>query len=328
MNDRRRAAFTLVELLVVIAIIGILVALLLPAVQSAREAARRMQCANNLTQLIIAVNNYQDAHGVYPPGTIEKAGPIRSEAVGYHHSWIIQILPFIEQKNVYLHIDRNAGVYDTKNAAVRNLGIGTLMCPSSASFAAGYSAYAAVHNDQEAPIDQSNKGVLFLNSRVSYEDVSDGTSQTLFLGEKHTLVGDLGWMSGTRATLRNTGTPLNTLIAYRKGQKLQIVRPTSPPGKAADEEAKNAEEVLELAPQADSKTAEPGKEPADAQPGMSSGEFPKPNPLAVGGFSSEHQGGANFALGDGSLRYLSDSIDVTVYQRLGNRADGELLGQF
>lgn len=328
MNDRRRAAFTLVELLVVIAIIGILVALLLPAVQSAREAARRMQCANNLTQLIIAVNNYQDAHGVYPPGTIEKAGPIRSEAVGYHHSWVIQILPFIEQKNVYLHIDRSAGVYDPKNATVRKQGISTLTCPSSAAYAQGYSTYAAVHNDQEAPIDQTNKGVFFLNSRVSYEDVSDGTSQTLFIGEKHTLVGDLGWMSGTRSTLRNTGSPINALIALHNGQKLEIVCPDGPPGKVADEEGKNVEEVLEIMPQAASKTAEPGKEAMGAQPESPASEIPKPNPLAVGGFSSQHQGGANFALGDGSLRYLSDSIDARVYQRLGNRADGELLGEF
>ncbi|MGH7140958.1 MAG: DUF1559 domain-containing protein, partial [Pirellulales bacterium] len=95
-----RRGFTLVELLVVIAIIGILIALLLPAVQAARETARRHSCMNNLCQLIIATQNYAAAHGVLPPGSIEAAGPVRNQPVGYHISWVAQILPFIEQGNV------------------------------------------------------------------------------------------------------------------------------------------------------------------------------------------------------------------------------------
>src|SRR5688500_665633 len=87
--------FTLVELLVVIAIIGVLVALLLPAIQFAREAARRMQCANNLGQLILAVNHYEMAHGFYPPGTIDAKGPILNARAGYHHNWLVQSLPYL-----------------------------------------------------------------------------------------------------------------------------------------------------------------------------------------------------------------------------------------
>ena len=101
----RRRAFTLVELLVVIAIIGVLVALLLPAVQAAREAARRSSCNNNLIQLIIAVHNYEMAHGVFPPGTLDKAGPIVNVKNGYHHNWIIQSLPYIEMNNAYQAIE-------------------------------------------------------------------------------------------------------------------------------------------------------------------------------------------------------------------------------
>src|SRR5215813_6754415 len=103
---RPRRAFTLVELLVVIAIIGVLVALLLPAVQVAREAARRSQCGSHLSQLIVAVNNYELAHGAYPPGTIEPKGPIASVPTGYHHNWIVQILPYIEEQNAWKAIDK------------------------------------------------------------------------------------------------------------------------------------------------------------------------------------------------------------------------------
>src|SRR5687768_3577398 len=95
----RNCCFTLVDLFWVIAIIGILVALLLPAVQAAREAARRSSCSNNLVQLILAVNQYEMAHSAYPPGTVEPAGPIQNVAKGYHHGWITQILPYIEQRN-------------------------------------------------------------------------------------------------------------------------------------------------------------------------------------------------------------------------------------
>src|SRR5688500_10738664 len=151
----RKRAFTLVELLVVIAIIGILVALLLPAVQAVREAARRMQCSNNLSQLIIATHNYEMAHGVYPPGTIDKKGPIVNLPAGYHHNWITQLLPYVEQKNSFANIDFKVGVYHAKNIPVRINPIRLVHCPSD-SAAGPVSNYAGVHHDVEAPIDTTN----------------------------------------------------------------------------------------------------------------------------------------------------------------------------
>ena len=115
--------FTLVELLVVIAIIGVLVALLLPAVQAAREAARRTSCQNNLMQLGLAVHNYELAHETLPAGVINPSGPILHVQDGQHISWIAQILPFIEEQNVYRRLDMSAGAYDPRNKIVRDCEI-------------------------------------------------------------------------------------------------------------------------------------------------------------------------------------------------------------
>jgi prepilin-type N-terminal cleavage/methylation domain-containing protein/prepilin-type processing-associated H-X9-DG protein len=214
MKYRIRHAFTLVELLVVIAIIGILVALLLPAVQAAREAARRLHCTNNLTQLILAVQNYEGAFRVYPSGTSADKGPILNVAEGQHHNWLIRVLPYFEETNTYNHVDFKVGVYHENNAPVADLWIPIVHCPSDPGVPRehGLSSYAGLHHDVETLIDVDDHGVFFLNSAVTYENVRDGSSQTIFLGEKVAETSDLGWMSGTRATLRNTGTAINGTV--------------------------------------------------------------------------------------------------------------------
>src|SRR4026208_585940 len=115
----RRRAFTLIELLVVIAIIAILIALLLPAVQQAREAARRTQCKNNLMQLGLAIHNYEMAYEVLPPGTINPTGPIAHQASGSHASWLVHLLPYLDQASTFKNFDFSVGVYDAKNAGIR-----------------------------------------------------------------------------------------------------------------------------------------------------------------------------------------------------------------
>jgi len=151
---------------VVIAIIGILIALLLPAVQAAREAARRTQCWNNLVQIGIAMHQYDAAHEVLPPGVVDAKGPIRTEPAGYHMSWLVQILPYIEEGNTFRHIDFSVGVYDPKNAPVRKLTRSFTMCPSDGggnrnkSQAVQSNNYVGCHHDVESPIDANNHGVL------------------------------------------------------------------------------------------------------------------------------------------------------------------------
>ncbi|PQO31570.1 DUF1559 domain-containing protein [Blastopirellula marina] len=214
MNGNNRRGFTLVELLVVIAIIGVLIALLLPAVQQAREAARRMSCANNLSQLILAVHNYEAANGYFPAGSINDKGPIRNAPVGYHHNWISATLPYLGDSTTYNHIDFKKSVYDKAQNGPRKLNLDYLTCPSSpwsrANDKVAVSHYVGIHNHCELPIDTTNTGVFILNRNISTNDVSDGLSFTMFLSEAlPEPTSNLGWLSGTRATLRNTGTPPN-----------------------------------------------------------------------------------------------------------------------
>ena len=283
----QRCGFTLVELLVVIAIIGILIAMTLPAVQQARETARRAQCLNNLTQLGIALQNYESAYGVLPPGTIDQQGPIHNRPEGYQMSWLVPLLPYIDEGNAFKHIDFSVGAYDEKNADVRNINVSMFVCPSYGTHrnaadpsdwndAWATSSYAACSNDVEAPIDVDNKGVMFLNSHISRKDVTDGVTHTIYVGEKLSDSHDLGWMSGTRATLRNTGTPPNP-------------------------------------PWVDS-----------ARRGTLKFELPDDD-LKVGGFASAHPGICNFLFGDGRTMAIYESIDPKVFQQLGARADGMLL---
>ena len=129
---------------------------------------------------------------------------------GYHHNWIEHILPYMEEQNAFNAIDQSVSVYDPKNAPVIAHMPRWLMCPSNGA-GRGFACYAACHHDKEKSIDTRDKGVFFLNSGVRYEDITDGSSHTLFVGEKLPDAWDLNWLSGTRATLRNTGVPINWL---------------------------------------------------------------------------------------------------------------------
>lgn len=310
---RPTRAFTLVELLVVIAIIGILIALLLPAVQAARESARRMQCTNNLAQLGLAVQSYEAAHETLPPGVVESTGPIVNGPEGYHMSWIVQILPFIEQGVAYKHIDFAHGAYSTKNRRVAVIEMSALRCPSSWSGGAGAVEYAGCHHDVEKQIDADDHGMFFLNSNLRTQEVPDGASHTIFLGEKLDDEHGLGWMSGTRSTLRNTGTPIN-------GQ--------TPPGAIEAYEVidfwSEAADAVYWEEEEGSDTAAETQVPIEQTP-IRLTEQQKAAMKYVGGFQSQHVNVANFVFGDGSVKALAEVMDFGVYQQLGHRDDGKLL---
>ncbi len=322
---RRQHGFTLVELLVVIAIIGILIAMLMPAVQAARETGRRAVCASNMTRLALATDGYRSTRGYYPPGVTDSKGPILSQPSGMHHNWIMRLLPYLDQRAVASKIDADVSVYDPKNAAIRKLRLSELLCPSDDVVSdVPHSSYAACHHDVESPIDADNHGVFFLNSKVRPDDITDGLAYTLFISEKQTEGNgtDLGWLSGTRATLRNTGTPLN------------MTGPRSPIAQqaAAEEKAPLALKALEEQQPASvgpTDSPPPGDSPAPTPSAAKlQAKSPPPwqSPKYVGGFGSDHAGGIVVAaFGDESVRTLSDLIDPKVLQLLGNRADGQVI---
>ncbi len=168
--------------------------------------------------------------------------------------------------------------------------ISAFLCPSDSS--PGLMSYAACHHDVEAPIDTTNQGVFFLNSRVSRDELSDGPAFTILVGEMHGNGPSLGWAVGTMSSLRNAGTAIN--------DDARVV----PPGT-------------------------PGRFPIGLQTGIAefqtvveSGALPAGY---VGGFSSRHRGGANFVFADGSVRFESQKINMSVYRSLANRHDGNLI---
>lgn len=204
MKSRIRFAFTLVELLVVIAIIGVMVGVALPAVSASRESTRRTRCTQNVSQLLRALHEYENAREVLPAGSLNKDGPIENVATGQQISWIVQVLPYLDHPNLQKIINVDLGAYADENAEARKMELSQLQCPSFGEWPIEYgSNYAGCHNDVEAPISADNNGVLFLNSAVRLADITDGQSQTIFLGEKLPAADDFGWISGTRSTLRN-----------------------------------------------------------------------------------------------------------------------------
>ncbi|MEM6777877.1 MAG: DUF1559 domain-containing protein [Planctomycetota bacterium] len=291
LDRRSRLAFTLVELLVVIAIIGVLVGLLLPAVQAAREAARRMSCQNNMAQIGLAVHNLEFSMEHLPSGCIEtppksddgdevaEVGPIASVENGQHISYLVQILGFIEQRGLREHIDIAAGAYAETNAEARRTAVNTFLCPSyprmfNRAQSSALTNYAGCYSSEATPITTENDGLLFVNSQIGYGDMFDGASNTILIGELLPMPDSLGWMSGTRSTLRHSGIPI------------------------------------------------------DGQDPFADPKWTDPAPLETGPFGSNHVGGAQFAFADGSVHFLTHSIEPILFQNLGNRSDGAIMGSF
>jgi prepilin-type N-terminal cleavage/methylation domain-containing protein/prepilin-type processing-associated H-X9-DG protein len=277
-----RAGFSLIELLMVMFVICMVISFLIPALGAGQRAARRCQCLNDLKQISLALENYETQYRVLPPGSVDRQRPVRNLPIGQHTSWIVNLLPYLEQGMLYSAVDPRASVYGPENLTARMTTLNTLLCPEdtlAVRRSPGVSSFAGCHNDVEAPIDVDNHGVFFLNSHISHDDLLDGASCTIFVGEKRLdpSLPELGWISGTRATLRNTGTPINATPLVQASARFAL-----PPAGAPD--------------------------------------------LAVGGFGSYHGHGCNFAFGDGSVRWVNETISPRVFRALGNRADGEMTG--
>ena len=286
--------FTLIEMLLVILIISLLVALLLPAIIQSREAARRAHCRNNLYQLSIALTNYHATYGMLPPGCVNSTGPVRNIPIGYHMSWLVQILPMLERGAIFTQLDFASDAYSVANSRFSNAAIPVLKCPSdgdSTGAMALNSNYAGSTGGHDVPIDMDNTGLLFLNSSVMFREIRDGASNTLMVGERRrndVPMTDLGWLSGTSATLRNCGVPINAVVNGWVG--VAIRRP---------DDSGESSESAPLLPE-----------------------------LKTGGFSSHHAGGCHFAMADGAVLFVSESITQSILSNLADRDDGNMLEEF
>ncbi len=315
----RTAGFTLVELLVVIAIIGILVALLLPAIQAAREAARRTQCTNNLKQLGVGLHNYHDAHKVLPAAAYCTA----ANTISHCHTWIESLLPFIEQQNWYDQINFRAWNHQGGNPAVLNdVVVGSLLCPSdpdsglypnarefgytpcvtcttgdtSQSMGANYIPCAGPLHMNTCPIPAMTPNIncrvraarldveapgMFNGGRISRSlaNCRDGTSNTFLLGE----------------TL-----PIYSTFHMYFASHMHIGTSNPPP---------NYHKIYTACPKSRSARLDTCY-------------------AHMGGFMSEHPGGLHMVLTDASVRFVSDSVDYVTWCYLGDRTDGKAVGQY
>lgn len=318
-----RAAFTLVELLVVIAIIGVLVGLLLPAVQQAREAARRMSCSNNLKQIALGMHNYHDTFRQFPYGSKrEISGDTRRR-----DTWFQRLLPFVEQGpyyELYMSQDQIAGTsawIHNYSEDIIGIPVETFMCPSDPAGPArggggsdrGFQGSYAVCSGGGTPtlpvianltvpinlnMHREDAGGMFgLQSKRKFRDCNDGTSNTLMVSEgiiRGSRGGSWGGLGGYwggaphGAYGFSTGEPPNTTIPDRVYSCKSTTFPRAP--------------------------CENGN--ADGLPGRYN--FAR----------SYHTGGVNVALMDGSIRFVSNSVDRDTWRNLGNRNDQGVLGDW
>lgn len=212
MNARVSRAFTLVELLVVIAIIGVFVATMIPAVQAKpRNRSWWHLCESNLSRLVLALHAYDNSFEMLPAGVVNPDG--RSEAVGLHQGWLIHTLPYLDEQNAVRSVDFAKSVYDPANAAGARALAERVYLPVGGRGRARCLNYAGCHNDVEAPIADDNHGVLFLNSHIRREDISDGLGYSLFIAEEARQSGRSGLDVGQAGhALSNTGLPPNHVV--------------------------------------------------------------------------------------------------------------------
>ncbi len=301
---RYKSGFTLVELLVVIAIIGILVGLLLPAVQAAREAARRMQCSNNLKQIGLASHNFESAFRFLPPAFIGD----NSDALNSWPTWNALLLPFIEGGNQYSLIDPHYRVADQPPLAYQTQNP-TYLCPSRppavlsvndfanpggalTDYAASFGTAALYTNSVGAiipaipvSITTDSAGKLYLakwKAQITFASITDGTSHTTFFGEKHIRPNSLRGKNEDRSAYSAVRNTHRRMMGKYVSSTVTEIRPLLPP---------NAQTP----------------------------------PLANSSFGSAHTGICQFAFGDGSVQSLSNSTDIEVLTRFATRNDGQVV---
>ena len=327
-----RAGFTLVELLVVIAIIGILIALLLPAVQAAREAARRSQCVNNLKQVGLAFHNYHDVHKTFPRWTYQlhfnNTGADGSNTWWTGFTAMTMILPFVEQGSIYDRIDWQVRpATDPNNLMFRSAPISAYKCPSDSAYLdVNYPAYCNYH---------VCGGTCWINSALQYENgmfrrdretaiyqIRDGTTNTILASECTLGDGTGSKFSPGDIVYRVTGRP----AAWNPTQAdMDAWGPTCVAGMTGSVMSSVGYRYWE--PTVSALSAFSAIAPPNWRyPNCSDSQWSTGYTFL--GSRSRHPGGSNHSLGDASVRFISETIDYTTYQNLGARDDGNAIGPF
>jgi prepilin-type processing-associated H-X9-DG protein/prepilin-type N-terminal cleavage/methylation domain-containing protein len=317
---RRRAqkldsptGFTVIEVLVVVAIIGLMVALLLPAVNAAREAARRAQCVNNLKQMGLAMHSFHGTTGKFPAGYSVKGLPPQDDGMTPGFGWGVFLLGSLEQQSLYNSFNFDLWLVQPEQKTALSVRLSVYTCPSSESPTSDPYNQAIMISDrlpvshyvasagQFQPYSRSDSrptrivgvgsGVFYLNSRTSAPEITDGLSQTLMVGERSRNVASATWIGvpAFNVPLCTNGTwPIRSCDS---DMYLVFGRTGGPLWNGPD----------------------------------SVWFFHTPNSLTMGvdGFASRHPGGCNFLFCDGSVRFIKDQVQQSVFNALATRNGGE-----
>jgi prepilin-type N-terminal cleavage/methylation domain-containing protein/prepilin-type processing-associated H-X9-DG protein len=247
-HTNRHRGFTLVELLVVLAIIGMLLALLLPAVQMAREAANRAACTANLRQIGCALHGYLNAWTYFPPGGIELRIP-PSDTTKKQLAWSLYLLPYLEQQGLYNTIDLNQAFDSGRNAAAAAAVLPVYVCPSAPRQSyllqgRGVIDYGGIHGERITSANQPPKGIMLYDQPVSPPMIRDGLSNTLIVGECAGFA-DGQWING-RNLFDQSPFPMNHAPSFE--QDLRSDHPGGANGLFADGSARLLSETMALTP--------------------------------------------------------------------------------